>query len=109
MHEYLKLVVIENKLVPYEYFMDEMHAYELYDLIDLIPWSNKHSYEQMRYMVWASLKPYLKKKDMTPEKLLPYYTDTHSTQRYEHDLSSKQIDAIRNEIKEKYMTNNRNG
>lgn len=102
MHEYLKSIVVENKLVSYEYFMDEMQMYELYDLIDLIPWANKTTYEQMRYMVWATLKPYLKQKDITPEKLLPFYTDNHTTERVEHDLSMKEIEAMRKEIQEKY-------
>lgn len=102
MHEYLKLIVVENKLVSFEYFMDEMQLYELYDLLDLIPWANKHSYEQMRFMVWATLKPYLKKKDIGPEKLLPLYTDSHTTSKYKQELSPKEVDKMREYIINKY-------
>lgn len=82
--------------------MDEMKLYEIIDLVDLLPWANKHSYEQMRYIMWASLKPYLKKKDIDPDKLLPLYTDTHSSTRYEQDLTPQQVDKMRELIKNKY-------
>ena len=55
--------------------MDECKLYELYDLLELVPYSSSISNNQMRYIVWASLKPYLKKKNITPDELMPFITD----------------------------------
>ena len=102
MHEYLRILVVENKLIDYQYFMDEMQHYEIFDLLELVPWANKVSYEQMRYMVWASLKPYLKQKTITPEKLLPFYTDTHRSEEIVPEFTEQQIEEMRKNILEKY-------
>lgn len=73
-HEFLKILVVENKIIDYQYFMDEMQQYEVNDLMELVPWANKASYDQMRRIMWASLKPYLKD-GVSPERLMPLYTD----------------------------------
>lgn len=81
--------------------MDEMQQYELDLLLNFMPWADKVAYEQMRYQVWASLKPYLKKKSITPEELLPFYTDKTNEER-EQPLPDAQVDAIREQIKKLY-------
>lgn len=106
MHEYLKLLVVENKLVSYQYFMDEMQMYEIFDLIDLIPWANKTSYEQMRLVMWATLKPYLKKQTITPEKLLPLYTDTHVSEKIVPEHTEAEIEEMRRQILNIYKKKN---
>jgi len=87
--------------------MDDIETYEIFELIQLIPWANKISYEQMRYNVWASLKPHLKNDKITPERLLPLYTDRNSYNTPE--LSQEEIDkyeAIKKHIKEQYHITN---
>lgn len=106
MHEYMKILVVENKLVDYQYFMDEMQLYEIFDLIDLLPWANKTSFEQMRLVMWATLKPYLKRQSTTPEKLFPLYTDTHTSEKIIPEHTEAEIEAMRRQILEIYKNKN---
>lgn len=81
--------------------MDQLQLYELYDLLDLLPWSSAVSNNQMRYIVWASLKPYLKKKSTTPSELFPLPTDEDSIYveiEKEKPLAEQEIINIREEI-----------
>lgn len=104
-HEYLKLLVVEHKIVDYQYFMDDMEIYEVFSLLELIPWANKISYDQMRYNVWASLKPYLKNQDITPERLIPLYTDhAHENVPDVPKNDIEKFEAIKKQILEKYQT-----
>lgn len=108
----MKLLVVEHKLVDYQYFMDEMQQYEIFDLLELIPWANKTSYEQMRYMIWAVLKPYMKKQ-YTPEKIFPLYTDRHRSEVVEPEMTTEQMNELKEHIlslyKEKNMITQQHG
>ena len=95
MHEYFRLLVVENKVVDYQYFIDEMSQYEIFDFIEVLPWANKTSYEQMRFIMWAQLKPYLKKQQITPEKMLPLYTDVDINVEKEKPLEELEIIQMR--------------
>lgn len=85
--------------------MDELQLYELHDLLDVLPWSIAASNNQMRYIVWASLKPYLKKKSITPAELLPLSTDEESMYveiEKEKVLEEQEIIDLRAEILKQY-------
>jgi len=91
----LKYLVIENKLVDYDYFMDGLQEYEVYLLIDYLPWAAKTSYEQTRLLLWGVLGPYMKVKK-SPEQILPLATD--NVHEKEKPLSDQQADEIRDKI-----------
>lgn len=87
--------------------MDECKLYELFDLLELVPYSSTISNNQMRYIVWASLKPYLKKKNITPDELMPFLTDKENLyveEEKEKSLEENEIEALRKNILEQLKT-----
>jgi len=64
------MLVFTNKLVTYEYFMDELQDYELELLSDNIGWSYKNEWEIARLEAYCSLcsfgKPKRKMNEMFP-------------------------------------------
>lgn len=98
MHQFFRQVVIENKIVDYHYFMDELQQHELLDILEVLPWATKNSYEQMRYLVWGQLKPYLKDKNITPDKLIPLYTDDDPNIEKPKPLEEDEVKALREQV-----------
>jgi len=93
-HELLKIIVVENKIISYEYFMDSLQQYEIQSLVDMIPWANKQSLEQTRLLLWGSISPYLKK-HKTAEQLMPLMTDNADI---EEPIDEIKVDNIREKI-----------
>lgn len=80
--------------------MDEMQDYEIPILIENLSVSQKSNWIQTRYLMWSSLKPYLKKKSMTPAELfpLPWDEDTSDTTTTNIKLTDENVRAIRESI-----------
>ena len=96
-------MVVEYKIVTYEYFLDKMQQYEIQPLIDMLPWTNKQSLEQTRILLWGSLSPYLKHKK-TAEQMMPLRTD-NNIEIEEHEsisLDENQVEEIRNLIEKNW-------
>lgn len=95
-------MVIEYKIVTYEYFLDRMQPYEIQPLIDMLPWANKQSLEQTRLLLWGSLSPYLKHKK-TAEQMMPLKTDKIELDDCEGiNLDKNQVEKIRNAIEKNW-------
>ena len=87
--------------------MDECKLYELYDLLQLTPYSSSISNNQTRYIIWAALKPYLKKKNITPEELMPFITDKENLyveEEKEEALKDSEVELLRKIINEQFRT-----
>ncbi len=87
--------------------MDECKLYELFDLLELVPYSSSISNNQMRYIVWASLKPYLKNKNITPDELMPFVTDKENLyveEEKEEALKDSEVELLRKIINEQFKT-----
>lgn len=96
----LKILVVENRIVSYETFMDSLQDYEVQILLEYVPWAQKQSYEQTRLLLWGVLSPYMKQKK-TPEKLLPLATDKNILE-HEKALPEEQVNTIRKNIMKQY-------
>lgn len=92
------MLVVEHKVISYDYFMDRLQEYEVHLLIDYLPWCNKVDWEQTRMILWGVLSPYLKQKK-TPDKILPLPTDNEKIE-YEKDkpLQEDEIERMRAQI-----------
>ena len=96
------MLVIEHKLVTYDYFMDSLQVYEVGLLVDMIPWSAKQSYEQTRLLLWGVLSPYLKQKK-SPKQILPLVTDIVHTEKA---LPDEELNELRTKIQNIYSLKN---
>ena len=100
----LKRLVIESKLIDYQYFMDHIQYYEIFLLSDLLPWANKQQLEQTRILLWGSISPYLKK-HKSAEEIMPLYTDKDYDIEKEEKLPDEEINKIREIIKQQWQIN----
>jgi len=100
----LKRLVIESKLIDYQYFMDYMQYYEIFLLSDLLPWASKQQLEQTRILLWGSISPYLKK-HKSAEEIMPLYTDKDYDIEKEEKLPDEEINKIREIIKQQWQIN----
>lgn len=68
------MLVIDAKVIGYEYFMDDLEPYEVHLLHETLPWAIHQSMEQTRLLGYIFAAPYMKhRKDIT--KWMPLYTD----------------------------------
>lgn len=61
-HEIFKTLVIELKLVDYEYFMDKMQEYEVYMFYDNLKYTDRPEWEQTRLIMYILAQTNSKKK-----------------------------------------------
>ena len=69
--------------------MDNMQHYEAEMLLDNMMYANKDEWERTRMLMYTSLSPYLKKKDMSPQELFPLVTDDNCIEVYEEPKPTK--------------------
>ena len=103
----LKRLVIEHKIVDYQYFMDEMQMYEILLLDDLVPYADKGAYEQLRILMWSNFKSTGCRGVPKPEKLLPLSTDEESDSSDDVLLNNEQQIMVSKQIQN--MFKNRHG
>lgn len=100
----LKRLVVEHKIVGYQYFMDEMQLYEIIILDDLVPFAERLSYEQVRLLMWSSFKS-TGCKVPKPEKLMPLTTDIETNVKEEEYLNKEQIEMVSKQIQNMFKSN----
>lgn len=70
------MLVIEYKVVSYEYFMDEMREWEKYMLLESCDLSKKNEWMWFRYNTWATLQAGgCFRVNLSPEKWWPLKWD----------------------------------
>lgn len=97
------MLVIYHKIVSHEYFMDEMQIPDLAIMTKYLDFAEAAAWAQTRQIMLCSLKPYLKKKDITASEFWPLPIDDigneHTTEakpeliewfkKYQDDYSNK--------------------
>ena len=94
----LKQFVFVDKLISYEYFMDELKDYELELLLEAHDECDKASWEQTRLLMYSFLAPYQKKGSNTrPVDVLPLPWDGKHQDLEEHntEITNQQIEILR--------------
>lgn len=96
-HEYLKYLVIENRIVTYEYFMDEMQDWEISLLVPMMHEAHRTEWETARYVVYnnAMYSGNIKKQywEKPMQELFPLPYDPEEVHNYE--MSDKNRDLLR--------------
>lgn len=65
MHDVMRIVVIENKLCSFDYFLDVMQPWELEFILKNLAYAQKNEWEQTRLLYYGSIQPYLKSDTIT--------------------------------------------
>ena len=87
-----------NKLVPYEYFMDEMQDYEIQTLSGMLDYVDYNDWRRMRLLYHGILAPHMKRQT-TPEKLLPFPWDD-DMEEHITEMTNKERDTMRERSKQ---------
>lgn len=95
----LKQFVFADKLVSYEYFMDELKDYELNLLIEGHEGNDRTSWEQTRLLMYSVLAPYQKKgKELKITDVLSFPWDNDPYHTGDIEISNEQVDTMKERI-----------
>lgn len=90
-HELYKILVVMHKVISYEYFMDEMQTPEIGLMTKYLEYAEVQSWAQTRQIMLATIRPYLKKRNLTVSELLPLPIDNdgvvHTTEVKKEDIN----------------------
>ena len=108
-HEYFKWIVIVNKIVDYQYFMDEMTEYEIELCMKNMHFASKNEWEQTRMIMYTNLSPYMKRgQSKTPQELFPLATDEEQEQTTVTEEEIEQLQQYANDLENFFAQQNKN-
>jgi hypothetical protein len=91
----MRFLVIQYKVIDYNYFMDELQDYELTYLLENCKFSYKDEWEQARYLMYYAVAPYSKKKYDSIADFFPLATDPEKSEIHKTDISNDEIKKMR--------------
>lgn len=91
----MRLLVIQYKVIDYQYFMDELQDYELTYLLENYQFSYKDEWEQTRYLMHCAIAPYSKEKYDSMADFFRLPTDPEKTEIHKTDISNDEIKKMR--------------
>lgn len=103
-HEYLKVLVLDCKIVTYEYFVDDIQEWEIQMLMNISHESHRTEWETARYITYyntvmsGNLKKQYTEKPMTDLFPLPY-DDKFAVEEHEIEITNNQIEDLKNRSK----------
>ena len=107
MHDLYKSIVVINKLCTHEFFLDEMNMYDLYLMTKYLSYADMAAWQQTRQIMLSSLRPYLKKKNITAQEFFPLIIDEDNKVEMTKEVSSDEINWFK-QFKENYKAKGSN-
>ena len=98
-HEYLKMLVITNHILSYEYFCDELQDWELIWLLKNQHYAYKNEWEQTRYLLYFFIAPYTKERYNSIQEFFPLTTDKEIKEEHNYEISDNQIELLKEKAK----------
>ena len=95
MHEYLKMLVIENHVISYEYFCDGLQDYELSWLLYNMNYAYKNEWEQTRYLLYFFIAPYTKERYNSIQEFFPLSTDGKQKEEHNTEITNDEIAQLK--------------
>ena len=96
-HQIIQTLVVEMKLLPLQYLLDEAQEYEVYLLYDSLQYANRAEWEQTRLIMYVIAQTQSRKKiDMTDIMSLPWdeLFEEHNT-----EMTNEQRDMLKERAK----------
>ena len=95
MHEYLKMLVIENHVISYEYFCDKLQDWELLWLLQNMNYAYKNEWEQTRYLLYFFIAPYTKERYNSIKEFFPLSTDGKQKEEHNTEITNDEIARLK--------------
>ena len=90
MHEALRVLVIQFKLVSLEYFLDQMTEYELYIMYDNLEYSDFNTKEMSRILGYIIAQTQSRKK-LKPDEIMQFpWDEGYKKGKAEHKVDTKE-------------------
>lgn len=101
MTELLRLLVYEFRMVSYDYFCDQMQPYEVANLIDCIPYTDRPQWEQTRLKIFSTASMF-SKGSMTVKDIMqfPWESDDGAeTEPMTQEITGGDIERLKQQAK----------
>lgn len=98
-HEYLKMLVITNHILSYEYFCDELQDWELIWLLKNQHYAYKNEWEQTRFLLYYTIAPYTKNKPNSIQEFFPLSTDKEIKEEHKTEITNDEIESLKEQAK----------
>lgn len=96
MHEYLKMLVITNHILSYDYFCDKLQDWELLWLLQNINYAYKNEWQMVRYQLYYTIAPYTKTRYNSIEEFFPLSTDkTDNKEEHNTEITNDEIAQLK--------------
>lgn len=95
MHEYLKMLVIENHILSYEYFCDKLQDWELLWLLQNMNYAYKNEWQMVRYQLYYAIAPYTKTRYNSIEEFFPLSTDKEQKEEHKTEITNDEIARLK--------------
>ena len=94
-HEYLKMLVITNHILSYEYFCDKLQEWELLWLLQNMNYSYKNEWQMVRYQLYYAIAPYTKTRYNSIEEFFPLSTDENHKEEHNTEITNDEIEQLK--------------
>ena len=95
MHEYCKYLVIENHIISYEYFCDNLQEWELLWLLQNMNYAYKNEWQMVRYQLYYAIAPYTKTRYNSIQELFPLSTDKEQKEEHNIEITNDEIAQLK--------------
>ena len=94
-HEYLKMLVITNHILSYEYFCDELQDWELVWLLKNQHYAYKNEWQMVRYQLYYAIAPYTKTRYNSIQEFFPLSTDENQKEDHNTEITNDEIAQLK--------------
>lgn len=94
-HTYLKMLVITNHILSYEYFCDELQDWELIWLLKNQHYAYKNEWQMVRYQLYYAIAPYTKTRYNSIEEFFPLSTDENQKEDHNTEITNDEIAQLK--------------
>ena len=94
-HEYLKMLVITNHVLSYEYFCNELQDWELIWLLKNQHYAYKNEWEQTRFQLYYAIAPYTKTRYNSIAEFFPLSTDKEQKEEHNTEITNDEIAQLK--------------
>ena len=94
-HEYLKMLVITNHILSYEYFCNELQDWELIWLLKNQHYAYKNEWQMVRYQLYYAIAPYTKTRYNSIQDFFPLSTDENQNEEHNTEITNDEIEQLK--------------
>lgn len=94
-HEYLKMLVITNHILSYDYFCDSLQDWELVWLLKNQQYAYKNEWQMVRYQLYYAIAPYTKERYNSIEEFFPLSTDKKQKEEHNTEITNDEIAQLK--------------